>query len=275
MTDSRIIEMCESASSMSEAARELGISLSILSKRAKKLNCYKTNQSWNKGKSVLDDTEKSSIIFCENSSFNIVKNRRKSILNYFGNCCSNCKIIDWLDLPLSLEIDHINGINTDNRIENLRTLCPNCHSQTDTFRGRNIKSIKKNDDGFFRYTKDELIKSIQESFSIREVCLKLGITPKGGNYKTIRSKIEEYSIELNKSLVRYKFCKCGIGINNRSKHCKLCSSKKQRKCERPKYESLLNGVEKLGYSAIGRMYNVSDNTIRKWIKSYECENITI
>lgn len=41
--------------------------------------------------------------------------------------------------PLSLQIDHINGISNDNRLENLRLVCPNCHSQTDTFAGKNKK----------------------------------------------------------------------------------------------------------------------------------------
>lgn len=40
---------------------------------------------------------------------------------------------------MSLQLDHINGINTDNRLENLRLLCPNCHSLTPTFCGKNKK----------------------------------------------------------------------------------------------------------------------------------------
>jgi hypothetical protein len=52
--------------------------------------------------------------------------------------CSLCGIDAWRGHPLSLQLDHINGDRWDNRLENLRLLCPNCHSQTDTFAGRNI-----------------------------------------------------------------------------------------------------------------------------------------
>ena len=44
---------------------------------------------------------------------------------------------EWLGKPLSLQLDHINGKNNDHRIENLRFLCPNCHTQTDTYSGKN------------------------------------------------------------------------------------------------------------------------------------------
>lgn len=53
------------------------------------------------------------------------------------NRCDICGISDWLDQPLSIQIDHINGIRNDNRLTNLRMLCPNCHSQTETFASRN------------------------------------------------------------------------------------------------------------------------------------------
>lgn len=55
-------------------------------------------------------------------------------------CCGIDPI--WNNKPLVFVLDHINGVNNDNRLENLRLLCPNCNSQTETFSGRN-KPYKK------------------------------------------------------------------------------------------------------------------------------------
>jgi 5-methylcytosine-specific restriction endonuclease McrA len=64
----------------------------------------------------------------------------KGLLTYE---CSACGLSDWLGKPISLHLDHINGINNDHRLENLRLLCPNCHSQTDTYAGKNkAKKVK-------------------------------------------------------------------------------------------------------------------------------------
>lgn len=52
----------------------------------------------------------------------------------------DCGITHWRGKPISLQLDHINGDNLDHRIENLRLLCPNCHSQTDTFAGKNKRN---------------------------------------------------------------------------------------------------------------------------------------
>jgi DNA-binding CsgD family transcriptional regulator/5-methylcytosine-specific restriction endonuclease McrA len=51
--------------------------------------------------------------------------------------CERCGLTEWQGEPLSIALHHLNGDRSDNRIENLQLLCPNCHSQTDTFAGRN------------------------------------------------------------------------------------------------------------------------------------------
>ena len=62
--------------------------------------------------------------------------------NELDYVCSICGISNWMGLNLSLVLDHINGVNDDHRKGNLRLLCPNCNSQTDTFCGRN-KRLKR------------------------------------------------------------------------------------------------------------------------------------
>jgi DNA-binding CsgD family transcriptional regulator len=51
--------------------------------------------------------------------------------------CEVCGLTEWRGKPISMSLHHVNGDRHDNRLENLRLLCPNCHSQTDTFAGRN------------------------------------------------------------------------------------------------------------------------------------------
>lgn len=59
--------------------------------------------------------------------------------------CAICGIDSWNGNPISLELDHINGINNDNRLENLRFLCPNCHTQTVTYGSKNSTRSTKHD----------------------------------------------------------------------------------------------------------------------------------
>jgi hypothetical protein len=53
------------------------------------------------------------------------------------NRCERCGIEEWLGEPLAMALHHVNGTGTDNRLENLMMLCPNCHAQTPNFSGRN------------------------------------------------------------------------------------------------------------------------------------------
>jgi Zn finger protein HypA/HybF involved in hydrogenase expression len=59
------------------------------------------------------------------------------------NECSVCRNAGvWCEKPLMLQLDHINGVSDDHRFNNLRLLCPNCHSQTVTFSGKNNKQLQ-------------------------------------------------------------------------------------------------------------------------------------
>jgi len=57
--------------------------------------------------------------------------------------CESCGLKTWLNTTIPLDLHHINGDNSDNRLENLQLLCPNCHALTDSYRGKNNKSGNK------------------------------------------------------------------------------------------------------------------------------------
>lgn len=68
---------------------------------------------------------------------------KRLLVELHGHKCTKCQITDWCNNPLSLHLDHIDGNSDNNCLENLRLLCPNCHSQTETFCGRNKANTKR------------------------------------------------------------------------------------------------------------------------------------
>lgn len=83
------------------------------------------------------------LVLVENSNFDSFSLKKKLLkYNIFEHKCYKCNLKEWNGLPIPIELDHINGINTDNRLENLIILCPNCHAQTPTYRGKNLKDKK-------------------------------------------------------------------------------------------------------------------------------------
>lgn len=93
-----------------------------------------------------------------------------------GNSCEICNITDWQGNAIVFELDHIDGDNFNNTLDNLRFLCPNCHSQTKTFRGRNINTGKK------KVSDEELIEALKKTNNIRQALILVKLSPRGANY---------------------------------------------------------------------------------------------
>jgi Zn finger protein HypA/HybF involved in hydrogenase expression len=111
-------------------------------RRIQKLNIdisHFTGQAWNRGK-VIGPKRPIEEYLIENSVVQSFKLKGRLITEGLKeHKCECCGITEWNGKPAPIELDHINGNHHDNRLENLRILCPNCHAQTDTYRGKNKK----------------------------------------------------------------------------------------------------------------------------------------
>jgi Zn finger protein HypA/HybF involved in hydrogenase expression len=140
----------------------------------------------NKGKSLISNDS----VFVEGGTqaTEFLKTRilKDSLLSHK---CSECDLgSEWNGKPIVLELDHVNGVNNDNRLENLRFLCPNCHSQTPTFRGRG-------NTGKTKVTDEQLLTAYKECSNIRQTLIKVGLAPKGGNYTRVVKLINGAMVE--------------------------------------------------------------------------------
>lgn len=109
-----------------------------------------TGRIWNKGKTWSKPSVNLNDRLIENSNYSsglpysTFKLKNRLFKEGFKEMeCENCKLTKWLGKPISLELHHINGVNNDNRIENLQILCPNCHSYTENYRGKNMSAQKE------------------------------------------------------------------------------------------------------------------------------------
>lgn len=135
-------------------------------------------QGWNKNNFDYES-------FCEHSNKKNGKSSREPLIQLRGRKCECCGTTEWLGQPINLEIHHLNGNRSDNRLENLQLLCPNCHSYTNTF------CYKSKDT---QVQENDFVEALLMSSNIRAALIKLGLTPSGGNYSRAYSLIEKYDI---------------------------------------------------------------------------------
>ena len=97
-----------------------------------------TGQGWNVGLAFKPNKGVSyRELFVQHSSYKCSWRLREHYKNATGiNRCEQCGLDLWQGRQIPLEIHHLNGVNTDNRLENLQLLCPNCHALTNNYRGR-------------------------------------------------------------------------------------------------------------------------------------------
>lgn len=149
MTDQEFIDLANSSNSMSEAAAKLGVQFSTFKRKALKLNCYRPNQGgkgnnkdWLANRAISLDE----ILDGKHPHFQSYKLKHRLFKEGLKeNKCEECGVSEWNGLPILCELDHIDGNSRNHRLKNLRILCPNCHSQTETFRFKRGRSPRAGD----------------------------------------------------------------------------------------------------------------------------------
>lgn len=136
------ISICKDSRSMQEAATCLGMHFNTFKRIALKLNCYFPNQA---GKGINKKPSKSysteEILNGKYPSYQTYKLKKRLIKEGIKtNICEECGVSSWNNKQLECELDHIDGNSKNHSLENLKMLCPNCHSQTPTFRAKNFKN---------------------------------------------------------------------------------------------------------------------------------------
>lgn len=146
INDEDFRQLIASEHTYSDVLRKLGLntnggsSTDILKMRIAELNCDISHFCKANGTLYLQKHDLSKILIKNSTYHNIscLKKRlvKEGVLEYKCSKCGN--VGEWFGEKLVLELDHIDGINNNHTLSNLRFLCPNCHSQTKTYKGKNI-----------------------------------------------------------------------------------------------------------------------------------------
>lgn len=151
-TDDDFIKAVKDSCSYSGVCRLIGLSpkggnLKTVKKKIKQMgldDSHFTFQRWNKGFTSDDNPsiKKKPIeeILVENSGWCSHSIKKRLLKEGIKKCeCERCHRTEWEGVEIPLELHHINGVHSDNRLENLQILCPNCHALTDNYSGKSSK----------------------------------------------------------------------------------------------------------------------------------------
>lgn len=212
---------------------------------------------------IANQKKKSEEIFIKNSLAHpsTIRNRiiKENIITYKCKCGNAGQ---WLGQKMTLQLDHINGDRTDNRLENLEFLCPNCHSITPTYGSKNKKSNKRPKE-IKLFDKKVRIKKYKKNISIEVLEKnKEEIINNIGQYKTLLEIIKQYRLEDKEN--NYKGLK-NLLEKNKTPEVENFLNMLGKKVVYPTIKKLRKDIEEKGYEAIGRDLGCSGSSVKKYL----------
>ena len=130
--DDELIEQYKLTPQLSKLSCHFGVPDVTLWRRAKRLGLTF------KGGGLQEKIDLKEILEGKHPQYQTLKLKKRLLKeNILENKCVICGITEWNKKPISLQLDHIDGNGHNHKLENLRLICPNCHSQTDTYCGKN------------------------------------------------------------------------------------------------------------------------------------------
>ena len=212
-----------------------------------------TNEPWNKGKCWKNNILTLDQALVENSPLKNTGSLKRRLWNagLKEKKCEKCGSTEHL------ELHHINGNSTDNRIENLQILCPTCHASTENFRGKNIGRRHRRPQELFLTDEEIEQRRIKKLESNR-------VKP-------------EFRKRLDPVYITCPICHKEFKKTDNKIYCSLeCYQQaKALDSNRPSVLELLDAFKELhSFVQVGKKYNVTDNAVRKWCKVYKLPTTT-
>lgn len=202
-----------------------------------------------------------------------------------GCLLANPKNLNWNGKPLTLDLDHIDGNNTNNQLSNLRWLCPNCHSQTETYKGKNRrlkdkpvleKELAARRAAFEALPNANSLWEEMKNTTYSSVARKYGVTVHDLKVKLLEFKGEDSMVNHIQTMIQRKFAFKTVENHLTSNGGMPAGTTVKRyvsssgitrtvKADYPPDDELLARIKTEGYEALSRELGVSGNAIRKYI----------